>query len=1116
MAIKHKFTSPKADSGDTTIVRPSNWNADHDAPEVDALIQMGNDIESSGLISGGDLSINTTVTQLNISAGVGYLKVGGVYTPIIWGAYSGIEHVGNTYNYVAINSDGSYNVSLTKQSLDDHIYLGCLFFSQGANRFNVVWKTPEWVGNYAQRNNSFVREIFKTLVKDYNSFIVTEQVAPDNLKLNTSAGSMYIALTELTYTAKTTLTKLYKASDYGITPNYTNPNQVDVQYWNDITRDHTTCLIAMSTGYWKKDIVIMNAYGTVYVVYSTAEYATEDLAKAAPLPSWYQDLINDGNAILYTLVSQQGDTSIANRLSDIRPIFSEIFYKLLGTGVFDYNDLINKPDHNDLSNIQGGQVAERYHLDVDKYNNITAGSYQFSSAVIQNIALSGANTAGVMTSISSGNMYMAGGNNITLSQNGNSITISGPNAGGAQTGISGIAGSAASTVTAGTVQFANSNGISFGLNSVTMTASHNAVMTSASSLLQHTSATSAITASALNTSQSSLFQHTSATSNNTSLAMNTSERARFVSKWSFVGAQTAGTSTQNISDNVIYISAGNMMTLSGNASTIVFSMNPASLLNTSQSSLFQHTSATSAITASAMNTSERASILSTSQSSLFQHTSATSAITANALNTSQSSLFQHTSATSAITASAMNTSERASLQYTSANTIFIRGMGASNTTYNTGTIIFSGVNATINTSLNGASQYIGVSVAAPGAAAENNWFNLLGANTAGNTTASGSTIGLSGGNNVTLSGTNNSQIIISVPNLSYLTAGTNITLSSSSNSIGIIGGGGGGGVAIAGSAASTVTAGTVQFINGNGVSFGLNSVSMTASTANASLVSYWSLVGNNTAGSTTRNITNNIIYFSGGNNVTLSGNNDTIIISGGAGAGGGITYSMWEPLPINNVTGTMQSNGTVFVYPVSVDQYVTATRGEFVCSVMQSVNATLSNSARLSLGVVIYTLNNNSYQINSVSSATTEHHNGSIGSGSSANSVSYTGQIIYSIPININMTPGLYWIGLWSRSTVTSASATNNNQNMTMYGIVARTTNWSARNPGVSNNSAASSLLQVPQGFVTVSRSQTDLSSPVWIANSTAAGATTRGHIGQASRMPYIIFQQFTFPRITV
>ena len=69
-------------------------------------------------------------------------------------------------------------------------------------------------------------------------------------------------------------------------------------------------------------------------------------------------------------------------------------------------------------------------------------------------------------------IVFVGGNNITLSQSINlqsaTITISGPNA---QTGISGIAGSGASTATSGTVQFANSNNITFGLNGNTITAS---------------------------------------------------------------------------------------------------------------------------------------------------------------------------------------------------------------------------------------------------------------------------------------------------------------------------------------------------------------------------------------------------------------------------------------------------------------------------------------------------------------------------------------------------------------------------------------------------------------------------------------------------------------------
>lgn len=84
---------------------------------------------------------------------------------------------------------------------------------------------------------------------------------------------------------------------------------------------------------------------------------------------------------------------------------------------------------------------------------------------------------------------------------------------------------------------------------------------------------------------------------------------------------------------------------------------------------------------------------------------------------------------------------------------------ASNGSFTFQTLNFSNANnVTFGTSAGGI---ITASVAPPGAAAEANEIQLLGANTAGNTTASGSTIGWSG-INCTLSGTNGSQVVISV------------------------------------------------------------------------------------------------------------------------------------------------------------------------------------------------------------------------------------------------------------------------------------------------------------------------------------------------------------------
>ncbi|HSZ58560.1 MAG TPA: hypothetical protein VK797_23030 [Tepidisphaeraceae bacterium] len=68
--------------------------------------------------------------------------------------------------------------------------------------------------------------------------------------------------------------------------------------------------------------------------------------------------------------------------------------------------------------------------------------------------------------ISSGTAILAGGNNITLSQNGQSVTISGANAAAAPVNFS----AGANSGNLGSVVFSNSNNVSFGLNGSTITA----------------------------------------------------------------------------------------------------------------------------------------------------------------------------------------------------------------------------------------------------------------------------------------------------------------------------------------------------------------------------------------------------------------------------------------------------------------------------------------------------------------------------------------------------------------------------------------------------------------------------------------------------------------------
>jgi hypothetical protein len=107
---------------------------------------------------------------------------------------------------------------------------------------------------------------------------------------------------------------------------------------------------------------------------------------------------------------------------------------------------------------------------------------------------------------------------------------------------------------------------------------------------------------------------------------------------------------------------------------------------------------------------------------------------------------------------------------------------ASNGSFAFTTLNFSNANnVTFGTSAGGI---ITASVAAPGAAAENNWVALVGANTAGNTTASGSTIAYSG-INLTLSGTNGSVVNISAPATSSIVGTGQISISTNGSTVSI-------------------------------------------------------------------------------------------------------------------------------------------------------------------------------------------------------------------------------------------------------------------------------------------------------------------------------------------
>lgn len=286
-----------------------------------------------------------------------------------------------------------------------------------------------------------------------------------------------------------------------------------------------------------------------------------------------------------------------------------------------------------------------------------------------------------------------GGTNISgsITQNSNGINLAlsvAPGGGGAD-GYNIIAAGGSTAASTGTIVFSNSNGVSFGLNGAT------------------------VTATVATNYQSQGAYLTTARASNDAVGLNT--------------AQSNVTWTVN--------SAGLSLDARGYAGTVTGATNASVTVNSNGVSVSVAAPVTtngliSAVNVSAGTTSNNLSALTFNNSNGVSFGLNGSVLTATVATNYQSQGAYLT------TAMASNRGSD-----------FVAATAAFNGTNISGTI---------------ASNAISLSVAAPGAAAENNWVNLLGANTAGDTTASGSTIGWSAGNGLTLSATNGSQVVLSV------------------------------------------------------------------------------------------------------------------------------------------------------------------------------------------------------------------------------------------------------------------------------------------------------------------------------------------------------------------
>jgi hypothetical protein len=200
---------------------------------------------------------------------------------------------------------------------------------------------------------------------------------------------------------------------------------------------------------------------------------------------------------------------------------------------------------------------------------------------LHNMTLAGNSTsagAGYIQ-ISSGTATLAGGNNITLSQNGNAVTVSAANQTvQTQSLIAGIY-DGANSISTGTVRFSNSNGVSFGINGQTITASHNGITSQTNQnvslyALGNTTQNSSTLLNASNLSFNGLGEVTMGFSNGSIQVSAPTQTVQTQSRFNLTlagNSTSAGAGYAQVSSGTMTLAGGNNITLSQNGNAVTVS-----------------------------------------------------------------------------------------------------------------------------------------------------------------------------------------------------------------------------------------------------------------------------------------------------------------------------------------------------------------------------------------------------------------------------------------------------------------------------------------------------------------------------------------------------------------
>lgn len=708
--------------------------------------------------------------------------------------------------------------------------------------------------------------------------------------------------------------------------------------------------------------------------------------------------------------------------------------------------------------------------------SITMNSNGLAISVATPTTLTSATLSDAATSVTLGRLAFTQSNGLTLSlstsNNGNHTLIGSYTVPTVTNSSFSIQDSATTLNPVARIAFSTGNNItlslSTGASSATVGVQHNLAGTSTGFGGNLISASMTHNSSGLNLSLNHPAWLTTA-----DLSANSS---KYIQNWKLTG-NTAGT-TSSVQGTDLWLAGGNGVTISGSSNTLSFSV----ATNYQSQGAYLTTAALSGDTTKYVQawelTGNTAGTTSSIQGTKIYLEGGNNITVSGNSNTVKFSVGNYlTTARASTDAIGLNTAKTNVTWTVNSSGLSIDAAGYAGT----GTT-FNGANISGSITQNSIGLNLSLSVAAPGAAAENNWINLLGNNTLGNTTASGSTIGWSGDNNITLSAVNNSNVVIrglSFANSNGITFGTNAgTLTASHNGITSQSNQDISFYALGNTIqnSSTVLNASKVSLNGLGeLSVGFSNGSIQLS-ANIDAITAYAV--SNTTQSSTGTLNIGSLSFAGAGVASVGVSNGSVVISVPSGGGGltnvnisaGTTSQNLSNFVFSNsngvsfglngstITGSIPLNATISswfegnnnltlltapgqgiasVVRFIVPQDVSATM--FALPVYQSISSSAVNNTygqQWSIYGMIATNDTANSRFMSLSSGSTQTTYTLASNNSGATQLIGSGVRPITVPINALFTPGTYhMIFNWSTNTFSSGTGTTAlNRTVSMIG----------------------------------------------------------------------------------